>query len=265
MSRQENDLKRTLDAGDVAVGASAVTFSAAVIEVYGDVGLDYAFLDFEHNGAAVWDSLDFEELTRVAEVADLELVVRLPSGEAGDHPPVVRKVLDTGIRNVVVPRVETAAEVRSAVEAARFEYEGRPGERGVGAARGSSWGADIDHDWLDGEDENVLCGIMVENETAVANLEDILAVPDLGFVFVGSNDLSVSLGCPLDFEHPDFREALAEIRDACVAAGVPFGQLGADLDAGSAMVDRGGQLLSVGSDLGAVRETVAERRRGLDR
>lgn len=264
MSRQENELERILDAGDVAVGASAVTYSSAVIEAYGDVGLDYVFLDFEHNGTAVWDSLDFEALTRTAEIADVELVVRLPSGDAGDHPPVVRKVLDTGIRNVVIPRVETAAEVRSAVEAAQFRYDGAPGERGVGAARGSSWGADIDHDWLDREDENVLCGIMVENETAIADLDEMLAVPDLGFVFVGSNDLSVSLGCPLDFEHPDFREALTEIRESCVDAGVPFGQLGVGVSEASEMVDRGGQLLSIGSDLGAIRETFAERRSDVD-
>lgn len=264
MSRQENELKQILDAGDVAIGAGSVTYSAAVIETYGDVGLDYVFLDFEHNGTAVWDSLDFEELTRVAEIADVELVVRLPSGDAGDHPPIVRKVLDTGIRNIVIPRVETPAEVRRAVKATQFAYDGGPGERGVGAARGSSWGADIDNDWLAREDDNVLCGLMIENETALNNLDDILAVPNLGFVFIGSNDLSVSLGCPLNFDHPDFQEALTTIQESCVSAGVPFGQLGVSTADAREMVDRGGQLLSIGSDLGAVRETFTERQQQLD-
>ena len=264
MGADRNTLKERLDAGGVAVGASSVTYSKAVIETYGAVGLDYVFLDFEHNGPPVWDSPAFEDVVRAAEAADIEPVVRLPSGGPRTHPPIVRKVLDTGIRNVVVPRVETATEVRAAVEASRFAYDGGPGQRGVGSARGSQWGAAIDGDWLDREDETTMVGIMLENSRALANLDDILAIPELGFVFVGSNDLSVSLGCPLDFDHPDFRSALEEIRRSCGEAGVPYGQLGVSVERAEETVAAGGQLVSVGSDLGAVRAHINAQRDALD-
>lgn len=259
-----NALKDRLAAGGVAVGASSVTYAKAVVETYGAIGLDYIFLDYEHNGPPVWDSPRFEDVVRAAEAAGVEPVVRLPSGGPQTHPPIVRKVLDTGVRNVVVPRVETAREVRRAVEASRFAYDGGPGQRGVGSARGSDWGAAIDADWLDREDATTMVGIMFENKSALANLDDILSVPELGFVFVGSNDLSVSLGCPLDFDHPDFQRALDEIRRGCDDAGVPYGQLGVSLERAEETVAEGGQLVNVGSDLGAIRSHLSAQRENLD-
>jgi 2-keto-3-deoxy-L-rhamnonate aldolase RhmA len=37
----------------------------------------------------------------------------------------------------------------------------------------------------------------------VQNIEEIVQVPGIDVVFVGPWDLSFSLGCPLDFDHPD--------------------------------------------------------------
>lgn len=81
-------------------------------------------------------------------------MVRLPSND----PSVVRKVLDTGVRTLVVPRVETGADVRRAAGAAFYTYEGDSGDRGIAHACGSSWGTDLD---TDREDGSVLVGVSV--------------------------------------------------------------------------------------------------------
>lgn len=49
---------------------------------------------------------------------------------------------------------------------------------------------------------------MIENDLAVSNLDEILEVPELGFVFVGPSDLSISLGHPFETDHPDVQEAI---------------------------------------------------------
>lgn len=249
-----NALRRALERGEAVYGASVGTFSPTVVETLGELGYDYAWLDFEHGGPSPYDSTVFEELTRAADVTDLELLVRIPAPD----PVLVRKVLDAGVRTILVPRIETAAEVRRAVEAAHFEYDGGAGERGVGVGRTSRWGGDFET-YMDREDEEVLVGAMVENQRAVANLDDILSVPELGFAFVGPADLSVSLGHPMEKDHPDVRAAIERTREACLDAGVPVGCIQNDPEDARAAVDDGYQILRIGGDIGSVRRTLASR------
>lgn len=105
-----------LDGADVVLGGDARTFSPTVVELFGSLGLDYVWLDYEHAGPNPADAHHVERLCRAAAAADVEPVVRLPSGD----PDLVTKLLDTGVRSIVVPQVKTAEEVRQVVEAAGF-------------------------------------------------------------------------------------------------------------------------------------------------
>lgn len=102
-----------------------------MIEVYGHLGFDFTWFDFEHAGGSPYDSSLLERYTRATDVADIGLFVRLPAGD----PPRVRKVLDTGVRTLLVPRVEDAVDIRPAIEAARYRYDETPGTRGAGIGR----------------------------------------------------------------------------------------------------------------------------------
>jgi len=248
-----NKLHTRLADGRVVIGASCGLYSPTVIEVLGEHDLDFLFIDFEHNGPSVWDTLAIQEFVRTSQHADVELVARLPSSDNRNHGPMIRKVLDTGVKNIVLPRIKTACEVEAAVEASKFKYKSGPGDRGVGSARGSRWGADISTEWVEREDSAVLCGIMVETKEAVENIEEIVSVPDLGFVFIGSMDLSVALGTPTETEAPRFTEAVETVRDACREANVPCGQLGASNLSPPELVEKGDLLVRVGSDIGAIR------------
>lgn len=52
----------------------------------------------------------------------------------------------------------------------------------------------------------------IETEASVENLDAILDVSELGFVFIGPLNLSVSLGCPGEIDHPNVQEAVETIR-----------------------------------------------------
>jgi 2-dehydro-3-deoxyglucarate aldolase len=249
-----NHLRRALENGESAYGARAATFSPAVIEVYGSLGLDWVWLDMEHAGPSPWDSQLVSELTRAADVAGVELLVRLP----GEDPHLIRKVLDAGVRSLLIPRVETAEEVREAVAATRFRYDGGPGERGVAQGRVTQWGQDTEH-YVDEEDENVTLGVMIENRTAVENLDDILAVPELGFVFVGPSDLSVSLGRPLEKGHPEVRDHIDRIERAAREAGVPLAGIANSPEAIRDAEECGYQLLRIGGELAAAETVIGDR------
>jgi 2-dehydro-3-deoxyglucarate aldolase len=243
-----NALREAVEAGNPVYGAGTATFSPTMVEVYGGLGMDFVWLDFEHAGPSPWDSTVFEDLTRAAEVSDTELLVRLP----GTDPHLVRKVLDAGVRTILLPRVETAAEVREACEAARFAYGGGVGDRGVATARTGAWAGDrTDH--ARREDENVLVGAMVENTHAVENLAEILAVEGLGFVFVGPSDLSASLGRTLDTDHPEVRERVERVEATVADSDVALGGTAKDEGSVAEALDAGYDIVRLGGDLGAIR------------
>ena len=240
--------------GETAIGARTVTRSTTFIGVYAELGFDFTWVDLEHGGMSPLDAQAVEPLVWAAEAADIDLLVRLPSGD----PHVIRKVLDTGVRTVLIPRVETAEEVRSAVEAARFTYEGAPGERGVASSKASRWGADFDG-YADREDRSTTVGVMLENRTAVDNLEEILAVPELGFVFIGPADLSVSLGKPLETADPEVVATIDEIREAGLAADVPVGRIVNDVEKAVEAIDAGYSILRIGGEVGPTRTVLGDR------
>ncbi|EMA65553.1 HpcH/HpaI aldolase family protein [Halorubrum kocurii] len=249
-SRPANDLSATLGDGDVALGVLDNAYSPTLVELYGELGVDFVWLDFEHGGPDPWDATQLENLLRAAERTGVELLVRLPDTD----PTLVRKALDLGARNVFLPRVDTAEEVRDAVRSARFRYDGGPGDRGLASPRAARWG--LADDYVAAEDRETLVGVTVETAASVENIDDILAVPELGFVFIGPFDLSVSLGRPGEIDHPEVREAVEAVRSKAVEADVPVGGLGFGMDDVNEKAENGYQILNLGSTTGAIEGAV---------
>lgn len=243
-----------LDEGRTALGARTVTTTPTMVEVYGHLGFDFVWLDLEHCGGSPYDGTLLSGYTRAADVADVDLLVRLPSGD----PSLVRKVLDTGVRTLLIPQVETAEDIRPAIEAARFTYDGRPGTRGSGIGRENVWTAEIPDDT--GEvDDSIAVGCMVETATAVRNLDELLSVPELAFVFVGPSDLSISYGHPFDRSHPDVEAAIETIEAECHDADVPLGGVTDDTEAARSKLDAGYRLLRVGDEVSSARTVLGDR------
>ena len=254
--RTHNAFRAAIEADETVFGAACATFSPTVIEVLGNAGLDFVWLDLEHGGPSPYDSTALEELTRAAEAGGVELLVRLPKPE----PALVRKVLDAGVRSIIIPRIEAAAELRPALKAAHFSYDGDVGDRGVGVGRTSEWEGYVDSH-IGGEDDQVLVGTMIENQQAVENIEEILSLPELGFVFVGPADLSMSLseGEPLNKNPDQLAAAIDRTREACLDADVPIGRIQNDPAAAREAVEQGYQILRIGGDTSAIRSVLSDR------
>lgn len=263
---QRNRLADLRATDEVYLGAGVETASEQLVELYGTLGLDWVWVDVEHKNGSPLDGTGLERLVRAAQCGGTELVVRLPNGD----PSTIRKVLDTGVRNVVVPRVETASDVERAVRAARFEYDGEPGDRGLAQGRASGYGTAFggERPYHDVEDANVQVGVLVENRTAVENVEEIATVPELGFVFPGPGDLGVSMGRTLEYEDPEMRSLVERVRKTCVEHGVPLLGVQNSNFAGPEgvrdAIDRGYRLVSLGDEFAFVAQAIEERTGWLD-
>jgi 2-dehydro-3-deoxyglucarate aldolase len=216
--------------------------------------LDFVWLDTEHTGHSPYDSLSLNQLVRASRAADIEPFLRLSDSD----PAMVRNVLDAGIRSILLPRVKTAERTREVLAATKYVYDDGPGERGVGASLPNNWG-ERTAEYVRESDETILAGVLIETESAVEQIDEILAVPGIDFVFLGPGDLSVSMNYPMETEHPEVRAALARVRKACAEADVPVGGMAGDADSLVSEVEAGTQIIRVGDDVPAVRETIRDR------
>ena len=249
-SNQARSLRELLDIGEIALGVAEDTYTPTVVELYGDLGLDFVWIDFEHAGPSPWDASAIERLLRASELTDTSLLVRLPVNE----PALIRKTLDAGVRNVFLSHVDTADEVRRIVQSAYFHYDGKAGSRALAVPRASRWG--LEEDYVTSEDDEIVIGVTIESLEAVENLDSILAVPNLGFVFIGPLDLSVALGHPGELDHPELQEIVETIRSASVERGVPVGNLAFEMNDANEKAQMGYQILNIGTTTGAIQAII---------
>jgi 4-hydroxy-2-oxoheptanedioate aldolase len=153
-------------------------------EILARAGFTVLCLDSEHSG---FELKEITEGIRAAESAGAQPLVRVPgTGHA------ISQVLDAGAAGVIVPRVSSAGEARSAVSFAHFPPLG---ERGVGLARASGYGAD-DRYRTDPERRSYLI-VQIETVAGLASLEAICSVEGVDMIMVGPYDLAASMGVEL--------------------------------------------------------------------
>ena len=79
--------------------------------------------------------------------------------------------------------------------------------------------SDATRAYLEDRNKNSVCIIGIESVAAVNNLEKILDVPGIDGIFVGPNDLSISLGIPDQFDREEYQNTVKGIIDTAAARG----------------------------------------------
>lgn len=201
---------RTAITQGITYGTWCILPSPEVVHVLAHSALDFLLLDQEHG------ALDLPLLQRcvhAAHAGSTPVVVRLPRLDACE----VGRVLDTGADGILIPHVETRADVEALVQAACFPPGGTRGYSPYTPAFGYAPKPGA----LAAEDEKVTIGALIESRRGLENLADICAEPRLDFIYLGAYDLSVSLGVPGDIQHPRVTEALREASSIAQRLGKP--------------------------------------------
>ena len=235
-------LRQRVLAGDTLLGAFLSLASAPAAELVGRAGLDWAIVDLEH-GAGTESELP-AALYALGTTGTAALV-RPPSAERLR----IGRALDLGAEGLMIPRLETADEVREAVRSLRFPPAG---VRGVALlTRGAGLG-EVSHGDVAALNEPILGIFQVESPVAVENAAEIAAIDGVDVLFVGPADLSHSMGIPGRFDDPAYRDALQAVVAACRAAGKSPGILLRSASDLGEYVRRGFRFVGLGSDAGWV-------------
>lgn len=230
--------------------------SVASSEVCAAAGLDWVLVDLEHGAG---HEQQVGAIVTAAGGYGTATLVRV------EQPERIRigRVLDAGAAGIMAPRVSRLDEVARIAECLHYPPRG---VRGVASYnRAARWTLEVDE--LDRADERAALIVQIETPGALAAVEQIAAHPDVDALFVGPQDLSYALGCPRDFAHPDFRDAVERVARAANAAGKPAGMLVGGAEAAAGWVAAGFRFLAIGSDAtllaGAVHAQAVAVRDGL--
>ena len=197
---KENRVKRTMAEGKLAL-AGYVTFADPnLIEIMGIAGLDAAFIDMEHSN---YDLRMVSEMIRACDLAGITSVVRPPENDWG----VILRLLDMGAQGIYIPHVNGVV---------RYPPLGHRGA--AGGSRAAGYGSVPWQEHMARSNEEIFLAVMVEDQKAIDELDEIAALDGLDVVSVGPTDLSATLGVK-DPHDPKLQAAVKGLADRIQRAG----------------------------------------------
>lgn len=172
----------------------------AVAEIMAKSGFDWVTIDLEHS---VIDLFDAENLIRTIDLSGSIPLVRLPSNDN----VMIKRMLDAGCGGIIIPQINTADDLRLAIESAHYPIKGT---RGAGLARAQGYGDNFNK-YKQFVDAGVFIVAQIEHIDAVKNLNSILEVDGLDAIIIGPYDLSASMGKAGDLDNADVQSAARTI------------------------------------------------------
>lgn len=225
--------------------------SAYSAELVSTMGFDYVCVDTQH-GLIGYESM-LEQL-RALRGGSATPIVRVHWNERG----AIGKALDAGARGVIVPMVNSRAEVEEVVAATRYPPLG---ERSFGPIRPLV----VDEpDYHRVANERIWVIPMVETIQAVENLDAIVGAEGIDAVYVGPADLALSMGLEPGTSDPPFLDALKAIVAGCQRHGVVAG-IHADVGSLEGRLELGFSMVTVTNDSVALRSALGRDAKSVDR
>src|SRR5579863_6023059 len=187
------DFKQQLREGAPKMGLFLNSHSPTVAEQLAHSGYDWLLVDTQHG------PMDHEKLsTMLCAIGSggARSIVRV----AGYHDRGgIQQALDLGSDGVLVPHINTAEEARQAVSCARYPTVGT---RSVYFPQRSTNKAGL-LGYVGTANANIIVALQVETASCIRNIAEIAAVPGVDILFLGQNDLCMSMGLYEKYKFPD--------------------------------------------------------------
>ena len=198
-----NSFKRDLLAGKRLIGCWASLASPITTEVLGVAGFDWLLLDGEHSPN---DVISFVPQLMALKDSVSAPVVRPSSNDVVE----IKRLLDAGFYNFLVPFVDTPDEARRAVASTRYPPQGI---RGVSVSQRSNRYGTVP-DYFTGINDQVCVMVQIESRAGVAAAREIGAVEGVDCLFVGPSDLAAGYGHLGNANHSEVQAAIAATNTA---------------------------------------------------
>jgi 4-hydroxy-2-oxoheptanedioate aldolase len=186
------DFKNQLRAGNPKFGLFVNSHSPTVAEQLAHSGYDWLLVDTQHG------PMNYEKLSAMLSgIANGGAKSMVRVGGYDDRPGI-QQALDLGASGVLVPYINTAEEARQAISCTKYPTVGtrsvyfpqRSMNKGGLLGYAGSW-----------NNEGIIA-LQVETASCIENIAEIAAVPGVDILFLGQNDLCMSMGLYNKYEFP---------------------------------------------------------------
>lgn len=232
-------VKQKLAAGGSVVACTITTNSVELAAHAATLGFDFLWIEMEHA------PLTLETLRHIVLATHQSPALpfaRVPVNEIW----TAKRVLDAGVFGVIFPFTSTPDLARQAVVACRYPPHGR---RGSGATLARFTWPEPDR-YSDSADENITVIGIIEEASAVESIDEIAATPGLDVLFIGTSDLSFSLGLRGAQDDPRLDAAIAKVAAAAARHGKFLGRPANSPEQIAKFRTQGFQLFQAPTDLG---------------
>ncbi len=240
------EFKKQLREGHPKLGLFLNSHSPTVAEQLAHSGYDWLLVDSQH-GPMGYETLS-AMLAGIAQGGAKSLVRVAGYHDRGG----IQQSLDIGADGVLVPYINTAEEARQAISCWSLSH--RPGP-----ARCISRQRSMNKKGLLGyagkANENVIVALQVETADCIKNIDEIAAVPGVDILFLGQNDLCMSMGLyekyefPLMYTSPELAAATDKLKAAAHKNNVILGLFLFGTARVGEFLDKGFPFISLGNDL----------------
>ena len=190
--------------------------SPELVETLGFMGVDFFVADGE---SAIVSHTALSDLVRAGNLAGVPVLFRTPISD----PKMLGPYLGTGISGLLIPDVESPSHLADTLKAVRFPPDG---VRSIGACQATDYGLTGSMaEFQEEENRRFVVIAQIESQAGVDAVEDIILVPGVDAVNVGTRDLANSLGKRGDVNDPQVKECVSRVRVAMKGSPVVFCQV----------------------------------------
>jgi 2-keto-3-deoxy-L-rhamnonate aldolase RhmA len=197
---ETNTVKDQLIAGKPVYGLTITANNIEVAAQAATTGFDFLWFEMEHSPITLETIRNIILTTKNSQAMP---IARVPVNELW----TAKRVLDAGAIGVIFPFVSTSELAKKAVAGCRYPPLGK---RGSGASLANFRWSETEK-YYDFADKNILVIAIIEEEIALQNIEEIASTPGLDVIFIGTSDLSFSLGLRGEQNHPKLEEAILKV------------------------------------------------------
>ena len=203
-----NTVQAKLAADEQVLGGTVSTSDPEIYCAMANAGFDFIWIEMQHS------HLNYTDVARmIFACRDAPAIpfIRVPDATEGD----IQKATDIGALGIIVPMVDTAEKMETAVRFAKYPPVGRRSQGG--GQYGAIWGGG----YRQSANDNIMVVAMIETVEGVEAADEIAAVEGVDVVFVASSDLGSFSGASQG--DPYYEGLVNQVVDATNSAGKYLG------------------------------------------
>jgi len=243
MSKQpvvwSNPVRARLESGQPVFAVTITTPSVEAAACLAALGFHFLWVEMEHSPVTL-ETLRL--IVLAARGLPAAVFARVPVVELW----TAKRVLDQGVHGVIFPFAGTAEKAARAAAACRYPPQGRRGSGAGLAVR--TWPQP--GDYYDSADREVMTVCVIEEASALDEIDAIAATPGVDVLFIGTSDLSFSLGLRGRQNEPALDSAIARIVEAARRHGKYVGRPAATAELVRRYMDQGFLLFQMQTEIG---------------